>query len=1659
MKDLEKLLCKLLLVQLKSIGLFKLNENVLTEFKAEMNFQDMYSRWLDESIRILDSNQYVRYNSASSTVTNLLIEERENAWEEWEQQKEGWLKDPNMTAQVVLVDTTLRALPKILLGKVRATDIIFPNSSMELVEGIYKNNPVADYFNDILASCVFTYIQERVRLDSSTQIRILEIGAGTGSTSARVFQKLQPYQKYIKEYCYTDVSKAFLMHAEEEYGTNVPYLTYELLNIEVPIADQNIRVGKYDIVIAANVLHATKNIRKVLRNTKAVLKKKGTILLNEMSENSLFTHLTFGLLEGWWLYEDSEFRIPGGPGLTPNSWKKALESEGYRSVLFPAQDAHGLGQQIIIAESDGIVRQKQELNSYPTITNPIKEPSLDNDCVTIQGEITQDVLKEEATVFIKNLVGKTLKIPSQKINSRDPLEKYGVDSILIVKMTNALRNSFKNISSTVFFEYRSIDELVDYLISTEKDSLSMLLEIEDQKISDIVPNNPNKSIISHQNPESQKSNRFLQFSRQKSEELQTQNSSIQDVAIIGLSGRYPEADDIYEFWGNLKRGENCITEIPNDRWNWEEYFNKEKGKRGSIYTKWGGFVKDIDKFDPLFFHIAPREAELMDPQERLFLQEAHSSIEDAGYTPASLCNSGKVGVFVGVMNGYYPSGSNFWSIANRVSYLLDFQGPSIAVDTACSSSLTAIHLALESIYTGTSDCAIVGGVNLIVSPAHYLRLSAATMLSTSNECKSFGDQADGFVDGEGIGAIVLKPLQKAIADNDHIYGVIKGSMINSGGKTNGYTVPNPNAQCELVTEALKRANVHPRTISYVEAHGTGTSLGDPIEITGLTKAFQKETKDSQFCAIGSVKSNIGHCESAAGIVGLTKVLLQLKYGQLVPSLHSKILNSHIDFDNSPFIVQQELTDWKRPIVNINGELREYPRIASISSFGAGGANAHLIVTEYTHNESLKQQSVIGDSCTPAVIVLSAKNKDRLKAYAKNVMRFLENSYQEEQRKSLQEIAYTLQVGREAFEERLALVVFNLKELIDKLHLYCDEKNHIDKTYYGNVSESKNQLDFLSGKTGQEFIKLAIREQDFHTIASLWVTGVNVQWELLYTHQKPKRVSLPTYPFEKKRYWITEAFESPLEDRSRVDVRLGEFLETIPSEIKTIDNEIMSFLNRTDSNGDFVSMQKFLSAMTQLEEMSHYMLLNVFQRIGVFHEAGEQYSKFQLRDKLQISPYYQKLFETLLSITEKAGFIRFENDIIFTTNKMTSNEVRENIANLEEKVSRLIEAYPEIEDYALLLKNCFENYHSILTAKKDYKEVMFSNGSGELLKNIFNGNLIAKYYERLTGRLITSYVKQRISKDPGAKIIILEIGSVYGAPSRFVLDNTKEYHQNLSYIFANSSNEVAAWQKQQYEKDYPHFSYKELNIENSLEKQDFKVNDIDLVFANHTLFATKNISTTLNQIKRLLKTNGLLFINEITQIKDFITMIFGLASPWWDSDDEDNRLNGSPLLSFTRWRQLLEEVGYRRVRIAGPIGVDTTFQTVLIGESDGQVLVKDHSSLKNGSEQICQENTNVVALESDEPKNTFESMIADIWKEVLGVEQLSVDDNFQKVGGDSIMTTQIISRVKSNFPFELNLERLFGVSTIAEMAEILEQELIDKIEDLPEEFIKEQLDIY
>ncbi|QMU78255.1 SDR family NAD(P)-dependent oxidoreductase [Streptacidiphilus sp. PB12-B1b] len=746
-----------------------------------------------------------------------------------------------------------------------------------------------------------------------------------------------------------------------------------------------------------------------------------------------------------------------------------------------------------------------------------------------------DGLAEWTVPYITSLLSEVLKVPAQRIEPGRRLERYGIDSIQAINLTTRLEAVFGNLPKTLFFEYRSIRELSQYFIEVHQDRLR---ELRGSGPAAPAPAAPAPAEPAATSAAAGPARAALRTGPANGAAPSGSAPRSTDIAVIGMGGRYPQAPDLRTFWRNLTEGRDCVTEIPQDRWDHRAYYDADRAKPGTTNSRWGGFLDGVDQFDPLFFNMSPREAEFTDPQERLFLECVYETLQDAGYTRQDLTEpsprgaGGNVGVFVGAMYDEYQLygateqalaegrvvPGNAANIANRVSYFCDWQGPSLTVKTMCSSSLTALHLACQSLQFGDCEVAVAGGVNLSLHPAKYLLLGQAGFASSTGRCESFGQGGDGYVPAEGVGAVLLKRLDRAIADNDRIHGVIKATAVNHGGRTNGYTVPNPNAQADVVTRALERAGIDARTVSYVEAHGTGTSLGDPIEIAGLAKAFSRHTGDRQFCAIGSVKSNIGHAESAAGISAFTKVLLQLAHGRLVPSIHSETLNPHIDFSRTPFRVQRESAEWRRPVVDTPDGPREYPRVAGISSFGAGGSNAHVIVGEY-----------VPDGPAPAddpaqwplgsVIVLSARTEEQLREQARRLLDWAGEERIEDA--DVPGVAATLQVGREHMVERLAFLADSAAELTARLGDYVEGKDDAG-LYRGRGRRSKDVVSVLFEDEDMErTIAAWVDKRKFAKLLELWTKGLDLPWRSYYPGSLPPRISLPTYPFGRRRFWIAE----------------------------------------------------------------------------------------------------------------------------------------------------------------------------------------------------------------------------------------------------------------------------------------------------------------------------------------------------------------------------------------------------------------------------------------------------------------------------------------------------------------------------------------------------------
>ena len=425
------------------------------------------------------------------------------------------------------------------------------------------------------------------------------------------------------------------------------------------------------------------------------------------------------------------------------------------------------------------------------------------------------------------------------------------------------------------------------------------------------------------------------------------------IAIIGIGCRFPGGvNDAESFWKLLVEGREAVCDVPPDRWNLERFYDPEPGLAGKSIARRGGFVDGIDQFDPQFFGISPREAPYVDPQHRLLLETAWEAMEDAGIV-LDLERGTDFALFVGISHNDYqviqgspsdsygisphsPTGTAHSIAANRISYCFNLRGPSVALDTACSSALTAVHMACEHIWAGHGDAALAGGVTVMITQGGFIGFSQAAMLSPDGHCKAFDASANGFVRGEGAGMLVLKRLSKAIADGDSIHAVIVGTAMNQDGHTNGISLPSAEAQARLVRDACKHAGIDPSQIGFVEAHGTGTAVGDPIEAHALAEALCAERLAAAPLAIGSVKTNLGHLETAAGVAGLVKAALVLKHGQIPASLHFEKPNPHIDFTALKLRVPTALEAFPKT----GGA-----RMAGVNSFGFGGSNSHVILAE------------------------------------------------------------------------------------------------------------------------------------------------------------------------------------------------------------------------------------------------------------------------------------------------------------------------------------------------------------------------------------------------------------------------------------------------------------------------------------------------------------------------------------------------------------------------------------------------------------------------------------------------------------------------------------------------------------------------------------------
>ncbi|MCI4185726.1 SDR family NAD(P)-dependent oxidoreductase [Dickeya dianthicola] len=1259
-------LVQLLYVQLDGLGVFSSSLNSLdfSTLADRLGLDPQFrSWWLESMAQLLEAGWVTRQGDALVR-RQPLAEQPAAIWQAWDDYRDGYRHDHARMTQMNLVDTCLRNLPQILTGQVQATEVLFPNASMEKVEGIYKNNPVSDFFNRVLTKTVGDYVNEALRFDRNAQLHLVEIGAGTGGTTAMILPALMKYRHNIQEYLYTDLSQAFLMHARNHYGPDCPFLDYALWDIEQPLATQPIPLGCFDVAIATNVLHATKDIRATLRHCKAALRRGGMVVINELSDKSVFTHLTFGLLKGWWLHQDTALRIAGSPAIAPETWQEILEEEGFFAVEFPAQRAHALGQTIIVALSDGMIRQQrqpavQSLTADQSHYSPLdaKQSPLDAKqraisrsverssvaAATPEAPITEQQIAERVHDAVVSALAQTVNLSTAQIDAEAAFSEYGIDSILSVNFVNKINEVIGvRLNPAALYDYRSVTSLSGHIVRTAGhavlverapetlssgtettsgrgeitqeyitacvitglvNTVNMPPEQIDEQVAFSnfgidsilsvnfvnqvnqalginvnpallydyttvetlsahialtcadrigIPPAPSSSLPSSQpqpqpqpqsqwQPQPQPQPRLAPAPQPAAvsppaalpastpdpeptpEKKQTEPAAI---AVIGMAGQFPGAEDPQRFWENLIAQRSGIEELPGHYLDQARHFvdtnnvdtnkvdtNKEAtAPSGKTNSKWGGIVKDRDCFDAKFFRITEQDALSMSPHQRLVLQESWKALEDAGYNPKALAGT-NTSVFIGAEPSNYHQGSFVGSseaiIASRVSYFLDMKGPALVVNTGCSSSAVAIHLACESLRRRETDLALAGGVFAALDAGALASLSSIGMLSHRAECPIFEQAADGMLLSEGIGIVALKRLDQAIADGDPIYGVIRASGINQDGASNGITAPSGTAQQQLLEQVYQSYHINPEEISYIEAHATGGRLGDTIEVNALARTFKALTDKQHYCALGSVKSHIGHTSAASGVIGLIKILLSMRHRQLPGLRHYQQINPLFELHDSAFYIQNTASEWKNHA--------DKPRLAALNSFGHSGTNAHLVIEEY-----LPGRVHAAEPATAGwIIPLSAKTTSSLHAQIQALCAYLDDADRHDwQRRGpvddalsfMQSMVYTLQVGREAMPERVFLIVKDRRDCLQQLQAVCRGNISTDHVF-GHAPIAGRKPPALAADAYQHRRLHQLSRSELEAIGQAWLQGTPVDWQSFY-QQPPTRIHLPGYVFAK-----------------------------------------------------------------------------------------------------------------------------------------------------------------------------------------------------------------------------------------------------------------------------------------------------------------------------------------------------------------------------------------------------------------------------------------------------------------------------------------------------------------------------------------------------------------
>ena len=1058
-----------------------------------------------------------------------------------------------------------------------------------------------------------------------------------------------------------------------------------------------------------------------------------------------------------------------------------------------------------------------------------------------------------------------------------------------------------------------------------------------------------------------------------------------EIAVIGMAGRFPQSENVEILFENLTKGKELISFFEDEELIMEsissELLNDEQ------YVKAKGVIKDDDKFDSQFFGYTPRDAEIMDPQIRLFHECAWSALEDAGYIAEEY--KGNIGLYAAA------SGNMAWQqyiyetygefdmakpYANRdflamiVAYKLDLKGPVYMVNTACSSSLVAIHEACRSILMGESKMMLAGGVSLSFPQKKGYRYQEDMIMAKDGHLRPFDLDSNGAVGGSGVGVVVLKALKHAIADGDHIYAVIRGSAVNNDGNRKvGFSAPSVEGQRLVIAKAMKMAGGLPQEMSFVETHGTGTKLGDPTEITALCKAYQTDKRG--YCAIGAVKANIGHLDVAAGIAGFIKTVMVLHKRIIPPLINFTAPNLDIPFLDTPFYIPREKIDLCQ---------EEKELFAGVSSFGIGGTNAHIVLQEYENDNDKRPEEE-----RERYILLSSSNEEKLKQQRQNLADYLAKHRDI----NLSDLEYTLQVGRKHFDCRIVLCGKNLDEIINQLR----EENHTVKKAE-EVHLHKNEMSHILGATQEvQEPKDALKD-----LIERWVQGENIDFKRLYKDKRCYRIPLPTYPF------VRNSYKRKREKRKlSCDFRF----EDLCSEVIRLEDELYQKQNIS-------SVRKNKSLYHLANKLCAAYIYNYFTIAGIEFAEGKQYTFDDIMKCIQVLEKYEKMIRSFLTVLEEENILIFKKDEV-TIKKVPGQELY--IGNIKSQFSR---KYPEYTGLTDLIEYCCQHYQKALSGEINALNVLFPDGVsiwGDEKYQIHVQHSYCDVYKEMLKRSVIRYIEHY---GQFQKIKILEVGSGNGILTKSILPDLAEYQ--VEYYFTDIGNYFLEKGKRQFmSEEYPFVQFKKFDITQNPLGQGFEENVMDIVIGLNVVHATKNIKNSLENMKCLLKPNGMMGLIESIHNERWYNMIDGLAEGWWYFEDTD--LRKAPLVELGGWRTCFQDIGLRDIYTFPANTVKEQYSDM--GMIIGKKVEKNRSFdvIQSTEEKNINVTSGYGALVSEK-----EMDFAEAFSEFLGIEQIGIHDNFYELGIDSIIAIQISSKLQKQ-GYKIKLDDILKYPTIDELA--------------------------